>query len=107
MIPQSHCQHRATELQGAQERFVPVTKGSVPEAPDGGHNSQAGTLLDAVPVALADDPPEFGDDEEPARGVPDALDLALAVPPPAEELVVAVPAFEPAGVAPLMVGVVG
>ena len=80
-----------------------MTKGSVPEAPDGGHNSQVGTLLDAVPVALADDPPELGDDEERARGVPDAL----AVPPPAEELVVAVPAFEPAGVAPLMVGVVG
>ena len=59
-----------------------MTKGSVPEAPDGGHNSQAGTLLDAVPVALA-------------------------VPPPAEELVVAVPAFEPPGVAPLMVGIVG
>ena len=84
-----------------------MTKGSVPEAPDGGHNSQAGTLLDAVPVALADDPPELGDDEERALGVPDAFDVALAVPPPAEELVVAVPAFEPPGVAPLMVGVVG
>jgi hypothetical protein len=67
-------------------------------------------LLDAVPVALADDPPEFDDDEEPARGArgpPDALDVALAVPPPAEEPVAAVPTFEPAGVAPLMVGVVG
>jgi hypothetical protein len=64
-------------------------------------------LLDAVPVALADDPPELGDDEERTPGVPGGLDVALAVPPPAEELVVAVPAFEPAGVAPLMVGVVG
>ena len=84
-----------------------MTKGSVPEAPDGGHNSQAGTLLDAVPVALADDPPELGDDEERALGVPDAFEVALAVPPPAEELVVAVPVFEPPGVAPLMVGIVG
>lgn len=64
-------------------------------------------MLDAVPVALADDPPELGDDEERALGVPDAFDVALAVPPPAEELVVAVPAFEPPGAAPLMVGVVG
>jgi hypothetical protein len=84
-----------------------VTKGPVPEAPDGGHNNHAGTLLEVAPVGVAEEPPELGDDEEPARAVPDAFDVALAVPPPAEELVLAVPAFEPAGVVPLMVGVVG
>jgi hypothetical protein len=84
-----------------------VTKGSVPEAPNGGHNSQAGTLLDAVPVALADDPPELGADEEPPRGAPEALDAALAIPPPAEEPVLALPVVEPAGVVPLVVDAVG
>ena len=42
-----------------------MTKGSIPEAPDGGHSSQVGTLLDATPVALPCDPVELAEE---ARG---------------------------------------
>jgi hypothetical protein len=49
----------APRCQGAQERLVPVRNGSFPEAPAGGHRSHVGALLDAVPVALPDEPPEL------------------------------------------------
>jgi hypothetical protein len=39
--------------------LVPVRNGSLPEAPDGGHNNHVGTLLDPAPAALPDDPPEL------------------------------------------------
>ena len=38
---------------------MPVRNGSFPEAPAGGHRSHVGALLDAVPVALPDEPPEL------------------------------------------------
>ena len=82
--------------------MVPGTKGSVPEAPDGGHNSQVGTLLDAVPVALADDPPERPEVEGVTVLVRDAFDEALVVAPPDAELVVAVLAVDPVVVAPVV-----
>jgi hypothetical protein len=47
--------------------LVPVKNGSIPEAPDGGHSSQAGTLPEP-PAVAADDPPEPGcpDEKRPA-----------------------------------------
>jgi len=37
---------------------VPVRNGGIPEAPDGGHITQPGTLTDGAAVALPEDPPE-------------------------------------------------
>jgi len=79
---------------------VPVRNGSFPEAPAGGHNTHAGTLLDAVPVALPDDPPELAEetaldvrllDAAPVEAVP-AVEPALVVPVAAEDVDCAVPA---------------
>ena len=88
--------------QGAQERLVPARKGSIPEAPEGEHSSQFGTLLDATPVALPDDPAGFA--EEGARDAldRDALDGVLALPPDAAP-VGAVPEVDPATVVPVAV----
>jgi hypothetical protein len=49
---------------GGQERSVPDVKGCMPDAPEGGHSTHAGTLLDGVDVALAEDPPELPRDDE-------------------------------------------
>ena len=77
--------------------MVPVKNGAVPEAPEGGHKSQAGTLPE-LPAVADDDPPE-----------PDCLDEALAadefgpattVAPPADEG----PGAEPTGAAPALEG---
>jgi hypothetical protein len=75
---------------------VPVRNGSVSEAPVGGHNTQVGTLLDAVPVALPDEPPELVEEE-----APEALADLLVVPPPEVDPVAALPAVEPAVVVPV------
>ena len=61
---------------------------SIPGAPDGGHNSHAGTLLEGAAVAVPDDPPEE-DDVDPL--LPDALDPAPAAPPPDPEPIAAGP----------------
>jgi hypothetical protein len=87
--------------------LVPVTKTAAPEAPDGGHSSQVGTLLDAAPVALPDDPPKLPEDEDVARVAREALDGTLAVPTPDAEFVVAVRAVDPVAVPPVVVDVVG
>jgi len=88
---------------GAQERLVPARKGSIPEAPGGEHSSQFGTLLDATPVALPDDPAGLA--EEAARDAldRDALDGVLALPPPDAAPVGAVPGVGPAAVVPVAV----
>lgn len=80
---------------------MPVTNGSSPEAPEGGHRSHVGTLLDAVPVAPADAPPELVKDE--AR---EAFDNVLVVPPEADA-VAAVPELEVPAAAPVGVDTVG
>ena len=71
----------------------------MPDAPEGGHRTHAGTLLDGADVALAEDPPELVRDDEfdrvpiplevpldPVPLVP--LDPVLVIPP---DLVVAAP----------------
>ena len=68
---------------------MPVRNGSFPEAPAGGHNTHVGTLLDAVPVALPDDPPELAEET--------ALEVRLLDAAPVD----AVPAVEPAVVVPV------
>ena len=92
----------ARHCQGAQERLVPTTKGSIPEAPDGGHSSQVGTLLDVVPVALPGDPAELAGEaarEALGRDVLDrgVLDSVLAFPAP-DAAPVAVPGVGPKAV---------
>jgi hypothetical protein len=71
---------------------VPVRNGSFPEAPACGHNTHVGTLLDAVPVALPDDPPELAEET--------ALEVRLLDAAPVD----AVPAVEPAVVVPVAAG---
>ena len=73
---------------------MPVRNGSFPEAPAGGHNTHAGTLLDAVPVALPDDPPELvaPPDDLPELAEETALEVRLLDAARVE----AVPVVEPA-----------
>jgi hypothetical protein len=85
-------------FQGAQERSVPATNGCIPGAPDGGHSSQAGMLLDGAAVALPDDPPELACEDDLGPAPPDALDRALAGAPPDSEFVAAVLEVDPVAV---------
>jgi hypothetical protein len=64
-------------------------------------------LLDAVPVALPDDPAERAEDEDVAGVERDALDGVLLVPPPDPELVAAAPEVGPVAVAPVVADDVG
>ena len=75
---------------------MPVRSGSFPEAPAGRHRTHVGTLLDGVPVALPDDPPELV--EEGAR---EALADVPADPPPEADPVAALPAVERTVVVPV------
>ena len=72
--------------------MVPVTNGSIPGAPDGGHSSHAGTLLEGAAVAVPDDPPEE-DDVDPL--LPEALDPVPAAGPPDPEPVAEPPDVDP------------
>jgi hypothetical protein len=80
--------------------LVPVTKGCIANAPDGGHNNHPGALLDGAAVALPEDPPEPGcdDDVEPAV-LPTPLDRVVPPIPPAD----AGPPVAPALVVPVPV----
>jgi hypothetical protein len=60
--------------------LVPVKNGAMPEAPEGGHSNQAGTLFE---LAAADDPPELGGADGAAAA--DVLGAAAAPGPPEEE----------------------
>src|ERR1700730_3905185 len=97
--------------QGAQERLVPVTNGSNPGAPAGGHSSQAGTLPEGVAVAVPDDPPDEDDvdplpptalDPVPAAPPPDPVPAA---PPPDPELVAEAPDVDPVAGVPVAAAV--
>jgi hypothetical protein len=44
---------------GGHERSVPDVKGCIPEAPEGGHRTHAGTLLAGAGVAFVEAPPEL------------------------------------------------
>jgi len=82
-----------------------VTNGSIPEAPDGGHSSHAGTLLEGAEVALPEDPPELAEADEFDRALPrGALDTApvVALPDPdTAEPVVDEPEVDPVAAAPV------
>ena len=82
--------------QGAQERSVPARKGCIPEAPDGGHSTHAGALLDGAVVALPEDPPEAArEDDVVLDGLPEA--------PPEAPLVDGVPPANPVAEPPVVV----
>jgi hypothetical protein len=71
---------------------VPARKGCIPEAPDGGHSIHAGTLLDGAVVALPEDPPELGREDD---VVLDGLPEAPPEPPPVDGAPPADPVAEP------------
>jgi hypothetical protein len=75
--------------------LVPVKNGAVPEAPEGGHKSQAGALPE-LPAVADDDPPE-PDCEALAA---DEFGPAPTGAPPAEEG----PSAEPTGAAAALEG---
>ena len=74
---------------------MPVRNGSFPKAPAGGHRSHVGALLDAVPVALPDEPPALVAPELAEVTALDEVRLLDAAP------VDAVPVLEPAVVVPV------
>ena len=65
--------------QGAQERSVPAKNGCSPNAPEGGHSTQAGTPLDVAPVALPE-PPEPARAEEADPVLPVTIERAPTGP---------------------------
>jgi hypothetical protein len=94
---------RADLHQGAQEIPVPARKGCIPEAPDGGHSTHAGTLLEGAVTALPEDPPELTreDPEDPPEltreddVVLDPVPEAPPEPPPVDGAPPADPFVEP------------
>jgi hypothetical protein len=77
---------------------VPFRNGCIPEAPEGGHSTQPGTLTDGAGVAPPGDPPEVASDEKADRALPavlarpvlvSAVDVTAAVDPALEPPVVA------------------
>ena len=74
-----------------------MTNGSIPGAPDGGHSSHAGTLLEGAAVAAPDDPPE--EDDDPL--LPTALDPVPEAPPPDPEPVAEAPDVDPVAAVPV------
>ena len=67
--------------QGVQERSVPDRKGCIPEAPEGGHRTHAGTPLDGAVVALPEDPPEAAREDDVAPTLPGVADRMPEAPP--------------------------
>jgi hypothetical protein len=55
---------------------VPATNGTIPEAPDGGHSSQVGTLFEPDLAPADDEPPE------PVDAGPTAADVPVPGPAP-------------------------
>jgi hypothetical protein len=90
---------------------VPVRKGSIPDAPEGGHRTQPGALLVGAVLALPDAEPAEPRDTDTER----ALTAALAAPPafsppdavPLAEPPAAVPVAAPAGAGECAAAVAG
>jgi hypothetical protein len=92
--------------QGAHERPVPARKGCIPEAPEGGQTTHAGTLLEGAVAALPEDPPEAAreDDVDPVMpDVPDRLPEAPPEAPPGAPLVDDAPPADPVAEPPVVV----
>jgi hypothetical protein len=75
--------------------LVPLRNGCIPDAPDGGHITQAGTLVEGTEAALPDDPPELVEE-----GALEALDDALVVRTAGADVVTAAPDVGPAVIVP-------
>jgi hypothetical protein len=67
----------------------------MPEAPDGGHSSDAGPWPELVAAALPDDPPKFARGDALAALPPSAPGAVPAVPVPAAAFAVAAPGCDP------------
>ncbi len=75
--------------------MVPVRNGATPEAPEGGHSSQAGTAPAPAGAPAPDDPPEPDWPDDVTRG--DPLDPVEAAPEPPPEEAPAVEVPDPEG----------
>jgi hypothetical protein len=71
--------------------LVPVRNGARPEAPEGGHSSQAGTAPELAGALVPEDPPEPDWPEDVTRADPPDTVEAAADPPPEEAPIVEVP----------------
>ena len=80
-------------IYGAQDSSVPVSNGCIPDAPVGGHSTQAGALIAGAAVALPEDPAEEAGDDDVERAVLVALGSAVEA--------AAVPVAAPADAAPV------
>jgi hypothetical protein len=94
---------RADLHQGAQERSVPARKGCIPDAPEGGHSTHAGALLEGAVVALPEDPPEAAREDDGDPLMPGVLDRLPEAPPPEAPLVDGAPPAEPVVEPPVVV----
>lgn len=65
--------------------MVPVKNGVIPEAPEGAHSSQSGTLLRGAGVPVADEPPDAAWVEDVVPALPSVLDRVLAADPVTDE----------------------
>jgi hypothetical protein len=65
-----------------------VKNGCIPEAPEGGHNSQAGTLLEVAAAPVPDDPPDVAGDDDVDLAPAGALGRVAVAPPADAEPVV-------------------
>ena len=61
--------------------MVPARKACIPEAPDGGHSTHAGTLLEGAVAALPEDPPEAARDDDVDPALLGVLDRLPKTPP--------------------------
>ena len=59
---------------------MPLRNGCIPEAPEGGHSTHAGTLTEGAAVAPPADPPEMAPDDDTERELPVALVRPVVVP---------------------------
>lgn len=82
--------------------MVPARKGCIPEAPEGAHNTHAGTLLEGAVVALPEDPPEVERADEVDPVLPGVLDRLTPAPP-----VELAPPVDPVAEPPVVVLAVG
>jgi len=61
--------------------LVPARKACIPEAPDGGHSTHAGTLLEGAVAALPEDPPGGARDDDVDPALLGVLDRLPKTPP--------------------------
>ena len=82
--------------------MVPDRKGCIPEAPEGGHRTHAGTLLEGAVAAVPEDPPDAAREDDVAPMLPGVADR-LPEAPPETSLVAGAPPADPVAEPPAVV----